>query len=107
VKITYNKLIRDRIPEIIHESGKQAQVEVMSETEYRKALLEKLVEEAQEATLASTKDDLITELADLYEVIEALFTVWNIQREEVLRIQKERHLQRGGFDGQLKLLWTE
>jgi predicted house-cleaning noncanonical NTP pyrophosphatase (MazG superfamily) len=53
VKTTYNKLIRDRnrscdrILEIIRVDGRQAQIEVMSEPQYRQAQLEKLVEEAQ------------------------------------------------------------
>jgi predicted house-cleaning noncanonical NTP pyrophosphatase (MazG superfamily) len=106
VKIFYNKLIRDRIPEIISSGGKQAQVEVMSEAEYREALLEKLVEEAQEATQAG-KDDLITEIADLYEVIDAILVAWNISHEEVSKLQTDRRQQRGGFEGQLKLLWTK
>ena len=106
MKITYNKLIRDRIPEIIRADGKQAQIEVMSESEYRKALLEKLVEEAQEAAQASD-DDRITEIADLYEVIDAILDSWNMSREEVIKVQKERRQKRGGFEQRLKLHWTE
>jgi len=67
----YNKLVRDRIPEIIRSGGKQCGIETMPEAEYRQALLQKLVEEAQEARQAAP-DELITELADLQEVIAAL-----------------------------------
>ena len=45
---TYNKLVRDRIPEIIAAEGRQYATETMADTEYRQALLVKLVEEAQE-----------------------------------------------------------
>lgn len=106
MKIVYNKLIRDRIPEIIKLGGKQAQIEVMSEAEYRNALLEKLVEEAQEATKASDVE-LVTEIADLYEVIDAVLVAWEVPREDMLQIQKERRMQCGGFERRLKLLWTE
>jgi predicted house-cleaning noncanonical NTP pyrophosphatase (MazG superfamily) len=106
MKITYNKLIRDHIPEIIHADGKQAHTEVMSVPEYRQALLQKLIEEAQEATLAES-EDLITELADLYEVIDTILAIWKIPNEEVLRVQKERRQRRGGFEKRIKLIWTE
>ena len=102
----YNKLVRDRIPEIIRESSKQYSVETMPEAEYRQALLEKLVEEAQEARQA-TPDELITELADLQEVIAALLAAWHISPEKVQQIQDHRHAERGGFEQRLKLLWTE
>ncbi len=101
-----NKLIRDRIPEIIHASGKHCAIETMSEPEYRQALLEKLVEEAQEIRQAAP-DELVTELADLHEVIAALLAAWHIPPEKVQQIQDQRRAERGGFDQHLKLLWTE
>ena len=106
MKTTYNKLIRDRIPELIRAAGKQAHLEVMTESQYRQALLEKLVEEAQEAAQAADADR-VTELADLYEVIDAILAAWNISHEEVLETQRERRQQRGAFERRLKLLWTE
>jgi len=51
----YNKLVHDHIPEIIQNSGKRCSVEIMTELEYRQALLEKLVEEALEARQASAE----------------------------------------------------
>ena len=102
----YNKLVRDRIPEIIQNSGKRCQVETLSETEYRQALLEKLVEEAQEARQAGA-GDLVTEMADLQEVIAAVLAAWQISPEQVQQVQRQRHLERGGFERRLQLLWTE
>ena len=63
----YNKLIRDRIPEILEALNIAFSVEEMTETEYRQALRAKLMEEAEEAAEADNAD-LITELADLLEV---------------------------------------
>ena len=48
----YNKLVRDRIPEIIARDGRDYEVATMSEEDYRKALRTKLVEEAEEAAEA-------------------------------------------------------
>lgn len=102
----YNKLVRDRIPEIIEASSKRCGIETMPDVEYRQALLQKLVEEAQEARQAAP-DELITELADLQEVIAALLAAWHISPEKVQQIQDQRRAERGGFEQRLKLLWTE
>lgn len=45
--IKYNKLVRDRIPEIIEKSGKKAIVEELGNQEYKKCLDIKLGEELQ------------------------------------------------------------
>jgi predicted house-cleaning noncanonical NTP pyrophosphatase (MazG superfamily) len=102
----YNKLVRDRIPEIIRSGGKQCGIETMPEAEYRQALLEKLVEEAQEAHQAAP-DELITELADLQEVIATVLATWQLSPDLVQQVQRLRHAERGGFEQRLKLLWTE
>ena len=36
--MTYHKLIRDKIPEIIEKSGKTCRYEIMSDEDYQKAL---------------------------------------------------------------------
>ena len=102
----YNKLVRDRIPEIIHQAGRDCEVEVMSEAAYHQALRDKLIEEAQEAAEA-TSQDLVKELADLYEVIDALCAAYQIERSSILAAQEKRRLERGGFDQRFRLLWTQ
>lgn len=102
----YHKLVRDRIPEIIRASGRECAVVIMSEAEYRQALLEKLVEEAQEAVQAGPQG-LVRELADLYEVLDAVLAAHRIERETVWKEQEQRRIERGGFQERLRLLWTE
>ena len=104
-KTVYNKLIRDRIPEIIIAAGKQYEAIVMSDEEYKLALRSKLVEEAQEAKEADL-GDLITELADLQEVMMALMTVYSISQVQVSEVQEARRNERGGFEKRLKLIWS-
>jgi predicted house-cleaning noncanonical NTP pyrophosphatase (MazG superfamily) len=58
----YNKLVRDRIPEIIHRAGEHYAVKAMSEEEYQQALRHKLVEEASEAAQTQTPQELVTEM---------------------------------------------
>ena len=106
MRIEYNKLIRDRIPEIIARDGKTYETEVMGLEEYQQALLTKVVEEAQEAA-AAKPDKLKIELADLMEVLQATLEAFEILPEEVQSIQQDRKATRGGFDKRLKLLWVE
>jgi predicted house-cleaning noncanonical NTP pyrophosphatase (MazG superfamily) len=102
----YNKLVRDRIPEIIMHEGRKFSTEVMTKEEYVRALKDKLVEEAQEAASAKP-EDLVKELADLQEVLESLMTACDIDREVVLNEQQDRRSSRGGFTRRLRLLWTD
>jgi len=103
----YNKLVRDRIPEIIAANGRQCGTEIMSGDEYRRALLAKLIEEAQEVAAAAEDDELVKEIADLYEVIDALLVAFDLDRGTVSAIQHKRRDERGGFEKRIKLLWTE
>lgn len=110
MRITYNKLVRDRIPEIIRAEGKQCEIEVMSDEQHRLALAEKLVEESQEAMAAARAGEsagLIKELADLYEVIDGLMASYAIEPNAVMDLQRRRRLERGSFRERLRLLWVE
>ncbi|MBR8838171.1 MAG: nucleoside triphosphate pyrophosphohydrolase [Stigonema ocellatum SAG 48.90 = DSM 106950] len=101
----YNKLVRDRIPEIIRRHGRECEVMEMSQSEYCQALREKLIEEAQEAATAEP-EELVTELADLYEVIDTIMTEYGIHRDLLLAEQKQRRIDRGGFTKRIRLLWS-
>src|SRR5436190_1344884 len=103
---TYNKLVRDRIPEIIQREGRTCDTDTLSDEAFDQALREKLIEEAQEV-LEATPDKLITELADLYEVINTLLTLHNIDEDDVIAEQRHRHAERGGFEKRLRLLRTK
>ena len=106
MRTSYDKLVRDRIPEIIRASGRSCAVVAMEEEAYRRALREKLVEEAQEAAQA-TPEHLVTELADLSEVVDALLAAYGVKREAVQAEQQRRRAERGGFTRRLRLLWTD
>jgi predicted house-cleaning noncanonical NTP pyrophosphatase (MazG superfamily) len=106
-RIEHNKLVRDKIPEIIRASGNQCEISTLNDAEYIEALRQKLIEEAREVAIAKP-EELAQELADVMEVIDALFAATGIELETVEEIQKEKrsHLG-GGFDNKIKLLWTE
>ena len=102
----YNKLIRDLIPNLLEAQQIPFAVETMTTDEYRQALRQKLMEEAQEAAEAE-EADLMVELADLLEVIEATVIAYGLERAQVVACQAQRQQERGGFSQQLRLLWTE
>jgi predicted house-cleaning noncanonical NTP pyrophosphatase (MazG superfamily) len=105
-RIEYNKLVRDKIPDIIRASGNQCEISTLNDAEYIEALKQKLVEEAKEVAIAKS-EELAQELADVMEIIDALFAATGIEPEKVKEIQTEKRSRRGGFDNRIKLLWTE
>ena len=102
----HNKLIRDRIPEIIRQAGRKCEVKMMSQSEYHQALFNKLVEEAKEAAEAKP-DNLVEELADIYEVMDVIIANLEIDKDTVLTKQEQKRREKGGFNKKLRLLWTE
>jgi len=110
MKTIYNKLIRDRIPEIISQHGKKYSVSIIPRDKFLFALSSKLIEESTEVTEAISKNDrheTIKELADLLEVFETLIDILEIQMSEIQDIQLQRKKSRGGFSKRLWLEWVE
>jgi predicted house-cleaning noncanonical NTP pyrophosphatase (MazG superfamily) len=107
VRVTYGKLIRDRIPEIMDAAGVRYEVAVLDDAAFRSALRAKLLEEATEAGSAGTAEELVKEIADLFEVVEELLAVEGMDLEEVRAVQRERRSARGGLGRRLELRWTE
>ena len=97
--IEYDKLIRDKIPEIIEQSGKKCIVEVMDNDTYIEYLDQKLNEELAEYQ----QDKSIEELADLLEVMYAVVTARGYSIEELERIRLEKAEKRGSFEKRLLL----
>ena len=90
---TYNKLVRDRIPEIIEASGKTCVIEILSDEDYLCMVDAKLDEELAEYH----KDQNIEELADLMEVIYAAAIARGYTLEELEQVRAEKAEKRGGF----------
>lgn len=99
----YNKLVRDRIPEIIAHNGGKADIGVLSDEEYFHALEQKLDEEVGEYH----RDKTIEELADILEVVYALAATAGCSREQLIDIYQKKHDARGGFDKKLFLISSE
>ena len=57
MKKEFNKLVRDKIPEIIEENGEYSLTKTLNDKEYEKALYDKLLEEANEVINANKKEE--------------------------------------------------
>ena len=89
----YNKLVRDLIPEVIKNSGKECEIDIVDK-ELRKELLEaKLREEVNEYL----EDKNLEELADVMEVLFGLAHNLGYSEEDLLNKRKEKLEERGGF----------
>lgn len=94
----YNKLVRDKIPEIIAKQGKRVSFRALQGDELKAALKDKLIEEAYELVNAETEREVLEESADVLEVLECLlwqngFIPLELEKE---RVAKER--EKGAFD---------
>ena len=89
----YNKLVRDRIPEIIEASGRICVTEILSDEDYLLMVDAKIDEELAEYHA----DQSIEELADLLEVIRACAVARGYTLEELERVREEKAAKRGGF----------
>ena len=100
--ITYNKLVRDRIPEIIEKSGNRCVTKILSDEEYIEMLDKKLDEELAEYH----KDKNIEELADVLEVIYACVQARGYSLEELETIRADKAEKLGAFKDKIFLKET-
>ena len=89
----YNKLVRDKIPEIIEADGKCCKTEILSDEEYIKMIDAKLDEELAEYH----EDQNIEELADLMEVIYSAAEARGYSVEELEAVRLAKVEKRGTF----------
>ncbi len=98
----YDKLVRDRIPEIIEGSGNKCEVEVVSDEVALEYLYKKINEEVGELL----EDKNLDEIADCLEVLFAIGDKYGYSEDEVLGRRNEKKLERGGFEDNLILKKT-
>jgi predicted house-cleaning noncanonical NTP pyrophosphatase (MazG superfamily) len=101
---TYNKLVRDKIPEIIKAKGKEVSTTILSNEDYIKELKTKCLEEVEEYIKATTNEEAKEELADILEVLHAIAKTHGSSMEEIESIRLRKKKERGGFQEQIFLI---
>lgn len=97
--VIHNKLVRDKIPEIIKSAGKIPSCKTLSEDEYLKELDKKLIEECNEYL----EDKSIEEIADVLEVLRAITQARGFTLEELEYIRAKKAEERGEFQKKIYL----
>lgn len=100
----YPKLIRDRIPEIIAADGRIVDTRTLDDEEFLRYLLKKVIEEAEELAHATTKSNMLEEIADVREILDTLLKLKGVSDEQIQAIQDEKRQKRGGFEARLLML---
>lgn len=97
------KLVRDKIPALIEQSGQKPLIRILEQEEYRSCLEAKLDEEVAEFHADKNPE----ELADILEVVYALADNIGCSREDLQKVYEEKHAQRGGFRDRIFLIGKE
>jgi len=103
---TYNKLVRDRIPEIIERNGERAEIRILDDIDYLKALRAKLLEEAKGLAEAPDITAITNELIDCYEILGAFEKAYGLRHSTLIELQERKHRDRGGFAKRIFLIRT-
>ena len=95
----YNKLVRDKIPQVIESEGKRYDIKIASKEEHLELLEKKLHEEVAEFIEAkNTKGKNLEELADVMEVLFGLSKNLGYSEEELMEKRDEKKEEKGGFE---------
>lgn len=92
------KLIRDQVAGVLLIEGIVVHERVMEPPEFIQRLKDKLVEEGEEVRQVQNDEELLEELADVLEVVQALASASGLTMEQIERKRAEKRCARGGFD---------
>ena len=96
----HNKLVRDKIPQLVRRQGGLPIIRIADEAEYWKKLKEKLLEEVQEFNASEAGE----ELADILEVIDAITDYKGFTKQAVQGLKRDKLRRRGGFTKRIILI---
>lgn len=99
----FNKLVRDKIPDIIKSNGENSITRVLEDEYYRKELYKKLLEETNEVIKSQNVEETLEELADVLEVLKSIAELENKSLNDVIKIAEQKRLKRGGFEERIFL----
>lgn len=103
MKRTYNKLVRDKIPELIEKSGRNYTSRVLNDQEYHEALIDKIIEEIGEYRETGNEE----EIADIYEALDCLVRFKNYEPMRIDYLKLIRRETTGSFNDRIFLIDVE
>ncbi len=103
----YNKLIRDKILEIIRVAGERPYWRILNGKEYLREIKKKISEEVKELIKAKDKKGIIDEIVDIQELTDVLISETGLTKSEIQKEQKIKNKKRGGFKKRLFLIKTK
>ena len=95
----FNKLVRDKIPEIIEKNGRTPVYHVADDAEFERELLKKLREEVDEYLENPSPEEMI----DILEVVIAIYGIKNYDKNILEELRVKKLAERGGFSGRIIL----
>ena len=98
-KFKQGKLWRDKAVDLLKEMGSKIHWMRLEGEQFEEQLRVKLLEEAAEVSEAKNKEGLLEELADLLEVISAFCELYEVNLEDIVKLQAKKRDARGGFHG--------
>lgn len=101
--MTFDKLVRDNIPDIIERNGEKAITHIAEDAEYEEALTHKLHEEVGEFL----ENPCVEKVADILEVLHALCDLKGVDLQTIEEVRKQKAEERGGFSRRIILERTE
>ena len=102
-----NKLVRDRTVERLEKANCIVKYRIMDSKEYINELNKKLLEEAKEVIDATSTTELISELADILEVVHAIGAAHGVSLEDIEAKRRSAHDARGGFAAKIYSQYVE
>ena len=104
---TYNKLVRDLIPDLIKFNGKQCEYYNATSDEMKQLLVNKLAEESNELLEADFNgEEALEELADVMEVLYGMARYMGYTERDLNNLRNDKKRQRGGFETGVVLVST-
>ena len=99
----FNKLVRDKIKEKIENNGEVAVTRILDDNEYKIELLKKLKEECDEVVKSNSKEEIMEELADVYEVLKSICVLEGKTIDDVIKLADKKREKRGSFEKRIFL----
>lgn len=103
MEVIHNKLVRDKIPDVIESNNETAVIHILLEAEYKSELFKKLLEECSEVINSKSSKEVIEELADVLEIIKSIAELEGKSLDDVMEIADKKRLKRGGFNKRIYL----